>query len=120
MKSLNKLIKAVDENKPLLTFLMCVFGAGWQMSVLYSDYLNHKKNAAMKSDLVSLDKRIAVLESAQKRAIGKNVSIMIADRDDRLKRCNKSLDLAGQAVNNIYAHHQRCLEREKQTKYASF
>lgn len=117
---MKKLLAWVDENKPLMVFLACVFSAGWQMSVLYSDYLSHKKNAAMKSDLAALETRIAVLEATQKRPLQKNISMVIADLDERLRSCNQSLDRAGQAVNNIFAHHQRCIKRQKEIQYASF
>jgi hypothetical protein len=123
MKSLNKLIRAVDENKPLALFLCSVFVAGWQASAMYSKYApkvlsNYEDVKKIKSDLSRLKTEIEVLKVREQGKYSKNISMIIADREDRLKRCNRKLSDTGEAFNNVYAHHQRCLEREKSIRYA--
>lgn len=120
MSSMKKLIRAVDENKPLAAFLCVVFMAGWQMSVLYSDYLNFKSSAATREELAEVKNDLELLKAVLKvQPMGRNISMTLADREDRIKRCNQSLQKAGDAVNNIFAHHQRCVEREKSIRYAN-
>ena len=130
MKSLNRLIRSVDENKPLALFLCSVFVAGWQASALFSKYApkvvsNHESIQELKAEMSKIKTDIEVLKV--KRGYSKNISMVIADRDNHISglersyaKCSDSLNFTRKTVNAIYTHHQRCVEREKSIRYAKF
>lgn len=113
-----KLLKAIEDNKPLALFLCSVFIAGWQMSALYSHYApkvesNYSDVARLKTELAELKTDLAVIKSHINKPLRSNAAVLLADRDDRLKICNQRLQEVGNAVNSIFDHHQRCIERER-------
>ena len=100
----NKVLKFFRENPIAVGFGakfigFAVFGIGWYHSVNFK--------------LETLENEVESLKQVIESRYPNNISMVIADREGRLKRCNESLDRAGQAVNSIFSHHQRCIEREK-------
>jgi hypothetical protein len=97
-----------------------IFGIGWYHGVNFK--------------LETLTNEVEALKQVIKteKHYPKNISMVIADREERLKRCNQDLSRIGaehnavsasylytyEAFNRMSAHHQRCVEREKSIRYA--
>ena len=97
-----------------------IFGISWYHSVNF-------KIETLEGKISRQSSEIEQLKSVNQRAYPKNISMVIADRDSHISglemsyaKCSESLNDTRKAVNAIYTHHKRCVEREKSIKYAAF
>jgi hypothetical protein len=105
-----------------------IFGIGWYHGVNFK--LEDLENR-VSTQSIEIKALKEVIET--KKHYPKSISMVIADREDRLKRCNQDLSRIGaehnavsasylytyEAFNRMSAHHKRCVEREKSIRYAN-
>lgn len=105
-----------------------IFGIGWYHSVNFKLEDLEKKVSSQETEIKALKEVIST-----ERHYPKSISMVIADRDARLKTCNQNLSRIGaehnavsasylytyEAFNRMSDHHKRCVERQKSIRYAN-